>query len=68
LLAKLAEKVVYLGMDLLSKLGIGITGTFPCHSQGSIPTSTIEDEELLLELAKWPDEDQIELSERLKLT
>jgi hypothetical protein len=67
LLAILAEKVVYLGMDLLSKLGIGITDTFTCNSQGSIPMSVIEDEELLSEPAKWPDEDQIELFERSKL-
>ena len=66
ILAKLPEKIVYLGMNLMGSLGLGITGLEQSLAEPS--SDSFEDDKMLLsETKEWPEEDLIESSSRQDL-
>src|ERR1700681_2210992 len=66
ILAKLPEKIIYLGMDLLGSLGIGVIG-LDQMGEDQASESFQEDQELLSTHGSWPKEDLIEDSLRQEL-
>lgn len=62
-LSRLPDRMIYLGMDLLPHLGIGLTGVCPTVQLCSDPSSA-DDDRMLSSTNPWPDEDKLPETDR----